>query len=149
MISRSQRPISPSKSRPRSIVPAMPNPRISRTRRWPKPLGFAAPTFVATIDDLKAKLEVVKREHEGANAELRILEANECERPANPLRRSNARRPTVSALTPHIPLIPKVDPISAQATSFNVAQRCASAGAYFVRLKETRRGAVAPRACAS
>ena len=76
---------------------------------------------MATIDDLKAKLEVVKREHEGANAELRILEANECERPANPLRRSNARRPTVSALTPHIPLIPKVDPISAQATSFNVA----------------------------
>jgi flagellar protein FliJ len=36
-----------------------------------------------TIDDLKAKLEVTKREHEAAIAELRNLEAHENEKPAD------------------------------------------------------------------
>jgi hypothetical protein len=36
-----------------------------------------------------------------------------------------------------------------EAMAFNVAKRCASAGVSLVQLKRTRRGARAPRACAS
>jgi flagellar protein FliJ len=40
--------------------------------------------LATTTDDLKAKLEVAKREHQLVTTELRTLEAHECERPADP-----------------------------------------------------------------
>jgi flagellar FliJ protein len=40
--------------------------------------------LVTTIDDLKAKYEVAKREHEKATAELRTAESHESEKPADP-----------------------------------------------------------------